>query len=238
MLKILYIYLQENFVLVKRDETFYFMDGRQFHGKHSRYLMQHAGCAGKISAEQMWAFIHKIEDSDLGMIHRYSAKAGPSRRLKTLCRKVSRKWSYILHDLPGVFFLHDRLIMRYVLFVIKHHVHISVKQRSSIPKVAAFLKSLSVLKQLDTAAYMDKINKKRIRQPKPKPKAESQPLSRRAKKRIHKLEKQNNRLRSDNKRLRADNRNLRVAVLMLSVCLRALRGCVHCVCVRVLCVYV
>ena len=101
ILNVLYNYLQENFVLAKRDENFYFMDGRPYTGKHSRYLMEHAGSKGKISAEQMWAFIYKIEDSDLGMIHRYVAKAGPSRRLKTLCRKVSKKWSYILHDLPG-----------------------------------------------------------------------------------------------------------------------------------------
>lgn len=99
-----------------------------------------------------------------------------------------------------------------------------MKQRGSPAKVAAFLKHLATLKQLDTAAYLDEVNKKKVRKSNPKPKVQ-QCLSRRAKKRIHKLEKQNTRLRCDykrlrvdNKKLRADNTDLRAAVFSITTC--------------------
>ena len=91
--------MQEDFVLAKRDEQFYFRDGREYPGKHSRYMMEHAGSVGKISAEQMWAFVHKITNNDLGMIHRYTNGGQISVRMKALTRRVSKKWAYILHDL-------------------------------------------------------------------------------------------------------------------------------------------
>ena len=122
--------------------------------------------------------------------------------MRALCKKVGKKFPHILVDT-------------------KKELH------SSPVHVARALKRLSAIKQLDTDAYTDAVNKKKIRKPAvPDPtKQEENPLkvsnrqlkrlNRALKKRSRRQEKQINRLRTTCKRLKRENRDLKATIKKL-----------------------
>ena len=97
-------FMKECFVEAKKDEKFYFRDGRKYTGTHTRFIMEHAVCRGKVSGLQMWEFVHKCANKELGLINHYvkqKKSATMSRRMLALTRRVSKKWAHILYDVPG-----------------------------------------------------------------------------------------------------------------------------------------
>ena len=65
--------MQEKFVEQTHEVTFYFRDGYKYVCKGRRFIMEHAGSRGKITAGAMWEFVrHFIKNKpDMGIIHRY-----------------------------------------------------------------------------------------------------------------------------------------------------------------------
>ena len=93
-------------------------DGREY-GTCRRYVMEHAGSAGKVTAAQMWDFCTKcFENNGLGILLAYERMPPPkkiSRRMHKLIRDLREKFGYMLVDVPGlsahiVAFIHMGLI--------------------------------------------------------------------------------------------------------------------------------
>ena len=95
--------MQENFVFCEHGYV-YFRDGRKFSKKVRRYVLEHAGCRGKVSVGQMWDFCNVcISNNELGILLNYEKTKKISRRMRRLCMHVKNNFKYILEDVPGIF---------------------------------------------------------------------------------------------------------------------------------------
>ena len=102
----LFPFPQEVFISEGKAGEFVFRsDGRDYAGKHTRYVMEHEGSRrGNVSSKQMWEFAEKaISNNDMGTIRTYvkNPDKAISKRMKLLCRKLIVKWPHMLQDIPG-----------------------------------------------------------------------------------------------------------------------------------------
>jgi hypothetical protein len=181
--------VQEKFVEVKKAAQIYFRDGRKYTGTHTRFLMEHAGSRGKVSALQMWDFIQSCSNNDLGVLNTYDktekdekGRVPMSRRMLALTKRMAKKWRHILCASVGIKFCKNP------------------------ERIGRFLKNLVTLRQLDTVAYLDSVAKKKIRRPAPATKqAQSlKDLNRKNKRKICNLLKSQNAKRDMIKHLRSE----------------------------------
>lgn len=129
----------------------FFRNGNKYPGEYRKYMMEHAGSRGKITAGEMWEFLSVfITHNDMGMIARYIKpnKSGKpktiSRRLKGLISRTRKQMSHILVDVPA-------------------------RWRHVDERIARELSHMARIKLLDLDAYMDTVHKKKIRKPAPAP---------------------------------------------------------------------
>ena len=205
------------------DQQLYFNNGDPYPGTHKRFYMEHAGSTGKTSAGEWHNFIKHVSDRDLGLILHYK-KGKMSKRMLSLTKKIARHWYDMLGDIPGLFF---NVFSQFYNSLIHADIHIlrtccAEPLRRNPEHIARYLRKLARLRQLDTEAYRDSVQKKRsaAKRAAPKPPVSFQEkfeeekrahkLSNRAHKRkISKLCKQVKRLRKTSRALKTEVRDLK-----------------------------
>lgn len=97
--------MQEKFVEQTHEATLYFRDGRKYAYKGRRFIMEHAGSRGKITAGAMWEFVrHFIKNKpDMGIIHRYKKTRKISQGMGRLINRTKKEMSHILIDIEPKF---------------------------------------------------------------------------------------------------------------------------------------
>ena len=95
--------VQENFVCQTNSGEMFFRNGEPYPGQHRKYIMEHAGSKGKVTAGEMWEFLTRfITHKDMGLIANYMkvSKKKISKRMNRLINRMRKQMGHILVDVP------------------------------------------------------------------------------------------------------------------------------------------